>query len=133
MAGGGAVSDVRVGVVGAGAIAQVAHLPVLRKLKGVQVVGICDSDGPKARALAARFETGRAYDDIEAARRLAADCAVVTYELEHVSLELVRALDDGRVAIRPGPYALRLTQDRLAERGFLEANGAALAPWRRRP
>ncbi len=65
MSGGAAVPDIRVGVVGAGAIAQIAHLPVLRKLKGVQVVGICDNDGPKARALAARFETGTAYDDIE--------------------------------------------------------------------
>ncbi len=77
MAGGTAVSTIRVGVVGAGAIAQIAHLPVLRRLKGVQVVGICDNDGPKARALAARFETGAAYDDIEELLELARVDAVV--------------------------------------------------------
>jgi len=55
----------RVAVVGAGAITQVAHLPVLRKLKGVEVVAICDNDVPKARSLADRFEVRNAYDDME--------------------------------------------------------------------
>jgi len=55
----------RVGVVGAGAISQVAHLPVLRKLKGVEVAAICDSDFAKARALADRFQIKDAFDDVE--------------------------------------------------------------------
>lgn len=56
---------VRVGVIGAGAITQVAHLPVLRKLKGIEVVAICDTDMPKARALADRFKVPDAFSDIE--------------------------------------------------------------------
>ena len=44
----------RVGIVGGGAIAQVAHLPTLKKLKSVEVVALCDIDLPKARALANR-------------------------------------------------------------------------------
>ena len=55
----------KLGIIGAGAITQVAHLPVLRKLKGVEVVAICDTDLPKARALASRFEVRDAYSDIE--------------------------------------------------------------------
>lgn len=55
----------KVGIIGAGAITQVAHLPVLRKLKGVEVVGICDPDLPKARALADRFKVPDAFADIE--------------------------------------------------------------------
>jgi predicted dehydrogenase len=43
---------VRIGIVGAGAIAQVAHLPVVAKMRGAQLVAICDNDRPKARALA---------------------------------------------------------------------------------
>ena len=57
--------DLRVGIVGAGAIAQTAHMPVLRKLKGVQVAAICDADGAKARALAARFDISAHFTDIE--------------------------------------------------------------------
>src|SRR5690606_41327275 len=55
----------KLAIIGAGAITQVAHLPVLRKLKGVQVVAICDTDLPKARALADRFQVRAAFNDIE--------------------------------------------------------------------
>jgi len=55
----------RVGIIGGGAIAQVAHLPVLKKLKTVEVQAICDTDLPKARALADRFGVSDALDDIE--------------------------------------------------------------------
>jgi predicted dehydrogenase len=54
----------RFGIVGAGAIAQVAHLPLLSKMKDVEVVAICDTDLPKARALANRFGVANLYDDI---------------------------------------------------------------------
>ncbi len=56
---------VRVGLIGAGAIVQVAHLPVLTKLKNVEVMAICDPDLPKARALAERFHIKDVFDDIE--------------------------------------------------------------------
>ncbi|MEO5799523.1 MAG: Gfo/Idh/MocA family oxidoreductase [Gemmatimonadales bacterium] len=55
----------RLGIVGAGAIAQVGHLPVLKRVKEIDVVGICDNDLPKARALADRFGIPDAYSDIE--------------------------------------------------------------------
>lgn len=55
----------KLGIIGAGAIAQVAHLPVLRKLKGVEVVAICDTDLAKARALGNRFGIRDAFNDIE--------------------------------------------------------------------
>ncbi|HVX39016.1 MAG TPA: Gfo/Idh/MocA family oxidoreductase [Gemmatimonadaceae bacterium] len=56
---------VRIGVVGAGAIAQMAHLPVLSKMRGAQLVAICDNDRPKARALADRFGIPDTFTDIE--------------------------------------------------------------------
>ena len=39
--------DVRIAVVGTGAIAQVAHLPVLKKMRGVHVVAVAPG-GPAA-------------------------------------------------------------------------------------
>jgi hypothetical protein len=62
----GATSErLKVGIVGGGAITQVAHLPVLKKMRSVEVQAICDTDLPKARALAARFGIKDAFDDIE--------------------------------------------------------------------
>ena len=57
--------SIRIGVVGAGAIAQLTHLPVLTKMRGVQLVAVCDNDRPKARALADRFSVPDVCTDIE--------------------------------------------------------------------
>ena len=56
---------VRIGVVGAGAIAQLTHLPLLSKMRGAKLVAVCDNDRPKARALADRFDIDDTYTDIE--------------------------------------------------------------------
>lgn len=74
----------KVGVVGGGAIAQIAHLPVLRKMKGVQVVAVCDADQPKARAIADRFGVPDAYDDIEDLLRYSELDAVVICTPNHL-------------------------------------------------
>jgi predicted dehydrogenase len=58
-------NPVRLGIIGAGAIVQVAHLPVLRRLKTVDLVALCDTDLPKARALAERSQVPNVYDDFE--------------------------------------------------------------------
>lgn len=58
-------NPLRVGIIGSGAIVQVAHLPTLRKLKSVEVRAICDTDLLKARAIADRFGVKNAFDDIE--------------------------------------------------------------------
>ncbi len=45
---------VRVGLVGAGAIAQITHLPTYASIRGVEVVALCDPQRGKATQLAAR-------------------------------------------------------------------------------
>ncbi len=69
------------------------------------------------------------YDDVAAALRLAEASSVVTYELEHIAARVGRSVADVR-PLRPSLRALEVTQDRLAERRFLEGAGAPVAPWR---
>jgi predicted dehydrogenase len=57
--------SVKIGIVGAGAIAQLAHLPVLAKMRGAELTAVCDNDRPKARALADRFSVPDVFTDIE--------------------------------------------------------------------
>lgn len=54
----------RLGIVGAGAIVQVGHLPALKRVKEIEVVGLCDNDLAKARALAERFNIPNVHSDI---------------------------------------------------------------------
>ena len=93
-------------------------------------IDVLDPDGHAPAASVADAVEVAAYDDVAAAQRLAARCSVITYELEHVGPAVVAALDDRRRPIRPGPYPLKLTADRLAERRFVEANEGRVAEWR---
>ena len=56
---------VRLALIGAGAIAQTAHIPVLAKMRGAELVALCDNDGAKAGALASRFGVRDVFTDIE--------------------------------------------------------------------
>lgn len=58
-------TPLRVGVLGLGAIAQTAHLPVLSKMRGVQLAALCDNDAAKARSLAQRFGVRDICTDVE--------------------------------------------------------------------
>lgn len=115
-----------IGILGGGQLGRMLGLAA-RELGFRIVVLDPDPDCP-ARAIADRVEVA-GYDDVAGALRLAEDCAVVTYELEHVAAAVVEAVLAVR-PVRPGIAALRVTQDRLAERAFLEANGAPVVPWR---
>jgi predicted dehydrogenase len=99
---------IRIAVVGAGGIAQVAHLPVLRKISGVEIVAICDNDLSKAQALAARFDVKSTYDDIEEVLRYAEADAVVICTPNHLhEIHVVAALSGGVHVLCERPLALR--------------------------
>ncbi|MBA3645590.1 MAG: Gfo/Idh/MocA family oxidoreductase [Gemmatimonadaceae bacterium] len=76
--------DVRIGLVGAGAIAQLAHLPVLSKIKGAQLVAIADNDEVKARALAERMGIPDVFTDLEEMLELHEVDAVVLATPNHL-------------------------------------------------
>ena len=54
-------SVVRIGLVGAGYIAEEVHLPVLKSLDGVEVVAICDLDLQKAQLISRKFGVENVY------------------------------------------------------------------------
>ena len=54
----------RVGIVGAGGVAQAFHLPVLEQTEAAQIMWICDTHLPRARELARRFRVPEVFDDI---------------------------------------------------------------------
>ncbi|WP_230480976.1 5-(carboxyamino)imidazole ribonucleotide synthase [Sphingomonas sp. Leaf21] len=68
------------------------------------------------------------YDDTTALAALAAACDVVTYEFENIDVAPVEWLAE-RVPVHPAPAALRVAQDRIAEKRFVEKVGGRPAPW----
>ena len=116
-----------IGILGGGQLGRMIGLAG-REL-GYRIAVLDPDEHAPAAAIADSIEVA-AYNDVAAALRLAARCAVITYELEHIGSGVVAALDDRRRPIRPGPYPLKLTADRLAERRFVEANAGQVAEWR---
>jgi predicted dehydrogenase len=56
---------VRIGVLGTGAVSQIVHLPILSERADVEVVAVSDTDVPKAKAIAARFNVKHVVTDHE--------------------------------------------------------------------
>ncbi len=73
--------------------------------------------------------TRAAYMDLAALDRFAAAVDVVTYEFENVDLACVEHLAE-TVSVRPGARSLKVAQDRLAEKAFVEKLGGSPAPFR---
>ena len=73
--------------------------------------------------------TVAAYDDETALAAFADAVDVVTYEFENVPAATAEFLA-ARKPLRPGANALAVSQDRLAEKGFLASKNIPVAPWR---
>jgi 5-(carboxyamino)imidazole ribonucleotide synthase len=73
--------------------------------------------------------TRAGYDDFDALDRFAAGVDVVTYEFENIDVAAVERVARA-VPVRPGAAALRVSQDRVAEKQFVAGLGGRPAPFR---
>lgn len=62
------------------------------------------------------------WDDIEAAKRLAAGADAVTLEIEQIGVEALRAVA-GLAPLRPGVEPIRIVQDKILQKEWLAAAG----------
>ncbi|HEX5831916.1 MAG TPA: Gfo/Idh/MocA family oxidoreductase, partial [Gemmatimonadaceae bacterium] len=121
---------IRVAVIGAGAIAQLAHLPLLAKMKGFELVALCDNDSAKARALADRFGIPDTFTDLEEALGYEQLDAVVIATPNHLhEPHVLSALAAGCHVLCERPFALTsrgveriLTAAQRADRSVIVAN-----------
>jgi len=115
-----------IGIIGGGQLGRMSARAAARL--GYRCHILADAPGGPAELVSAGATIGP-YDDPETLRAFASQVDVVTFEFENVSaagLELLASLKP----VRPSPAVLRLSQDRAAEKGFVNALGIATAPWR---
>jgi 5-(carboxyamino)imidazole ribonucleotide synthase len=114
-----------IGILGGGQLGRMLSVAAARL--GYRTHIFEPSANPPASHVADRVTTA-AWDDVDAIRAFAAAVDVVTYEFENVptaSLDAIEAL----CPIRPNRRALAVSQDRVAEKTFLNGLGLATAPW----
>ncbi len=114
---------VRIGMLGGGQLGRMMALAAARL--GLSVHVYCPDPASPAFDVAP-FRSIADYDDEAALAAFADQVDVVTYEFENVPAETAAFLN-ARVPVRPGPFALAVSQDRLTEKQFLNGLGIATA------
>jgi len=98
---------IRVGLVGVGAIAQVAHMPAYHKIDGIDVVALADSDVKKVNVVAERYGIKKISRDYE---ELISDSEIDVIDVctpNHLHSEVVtKALEGGKDVICEKPLSL---------------------------
>ena len=107
-----------VGMVGGGQLARMTAQAAIGLGIGFRV--LADSPSDSAAQVAAGTQLGD-YRSLADLRDFAAGCDVLTFDHEHVPTAHLAALEEAGVQVRPGPAALRLTQDKRAMRERLTA------------
>lgn len=115
-----------IGIIGGGQLGRMTALAAAAL--GYRVHIFCpEPDSPAAQVAAAA--TVADYEDETALAAFAKSVDVATYEFENIPHPGIAALAR-LVPVHPGPEVLRLTQDRVQEKAFLNRIGIATAPWR---
>ena len=100
-------STVRIGLIGAGAIAQIVHLPLLKEMPGARIEALCDVHDHKARALADRLSIPHVFRSDEVLLDSDTVDAVVICSPNHMhERQAIAALEAGKHVLVERPLAL---------------------------
>jgi len=115
-----------VGMVGGGQLARMTHQAAIALGQSLRVLATSPDDG--AALVAADTVIGQ-HTDLEALRRFAKGCDVVTFDHEHVPGDHIRALEADGVTIHPSSDALVHAQNKRVMRDRLTAMGVPSPAW----
>ncbi|MGB8900982.1 MAG: 5-(carboxyamino)imidazole ribonucleotide synthase [Methylocella sp.] len=121
------VPGATIGILGGGQLGRMLALAAA-KLGLKTHVYAQDPESPAFDVASAR--TLAPYEDELTLAEFAGTVELVTFEFENIPSRTAAILADSCV-VRPGPEALTVCQDRLAEKEFLAAAGIAAAPYMR--
>jgi 5-(carboxyamino)imidazole ribonucleotide synthase len=114
-----------IGLVGGGQLGRMSALAAARLGYRCHIL-TRETDSPAAQV--SHAVTISDYSQPVALRAFAAAVDVISFEFENVSAEGLDLLASLR-PVRPSPSVLRISQDRIDEKVFLNGAGVATAPW----
>lgn len=114
-----------IGILGGGQLGRMLSVAAARL--GFRTHIYDPSTNPPAGHVAEQV-TSSSYEDRMSLTRFAQSVDVVTYEFENIPTNALDILESLR-PIRPGREALRVSQDRLTEKDFLQKIGLKTAPY----
>ena len=114
-----------IGIVGGGQLGRMSAMAAARLGYRCHIL-TPDPDSP-ASHVAAGVTLGD-YEDPAALRDFALHADVITFEFENVSAEGLDLLASIK-PVHPSPAILRISQERIVEKSFINRAGVATAPW----
>jgi len=115
-----------IGLVGGGQLGRMSALAAARLGYRCHIL-TRETDSPAAQVSAG--VTISDYTDPESLRAFAAAVDVISFEFENISAEGLDLLESLK-PVRPSPSILRISQDRIVEKSFVNGLGVRTAPWR---
>jgi len=115
-----------IGIVGGGQLGRMSALAAARL--GYRCHVLTDGPNSPAAQVASSITVGD-YNDLAALELFSESCDVISFEFENIDaagLELLRR----HRPVRPSPEILRIAQDRVTEKSFLNGIDIPTAPWR---
>jgi 5-(carboxyamino)imidazole ribonucleotide synthase len=114
-----------IGIVGGGQLGRMSALAAARLGYRCHIL-TPETDSPASQVSARTFLGD--YEDPALLEAFALSVGVITFEFENVSAAGLDLLASIR-PVRPSPAVLRISQDRVIEKSFLNHAGAPTAPW----
>jgi len=114
----------RVGVIGAGQLARMMTVPAINL--GLDIKVLAEAEG--ASASLATTVVGD-YTQLEVVKKFAKTVDVITFDHEHVPLEILQALEAKGVSVQPPSKALAFAQNKLHMRQRLSALNLPMPDW----
>ena len=115
----------RVGAIGGGQLARM--MGDAAAAAGVEFSVLAESEGSSAHAFA---NTVGDYNQLAVVERFAETVDVITFDHEHVPLDVLRALEANSVSVQPPSKALAFAQNKLKMRQRLSALNLPMPVWR---
>lgn len=115
----------RVGAIGGGQLARM--MGDSAALAGVDFAVLAEAEGSSAQAFAS---TTGDYNQLSVVEQFAKTVDVITFDHEHVPLEVLRALEADSVSVQPPSKALAFAQNKLKMRQRLSTLNLPMPVWR---
>lgn len=114
-----------IGILGGGQLGRM--FTIAARTMGYEVIVVDPDPNSPAGQLATRHICAN-YDDPAAITHIINDCDVVTTEFENIPATLLEQLA-ANCPVRPGAFAVTITQDRIHEKNFLAEQDIPTAPF----
>ena len=115
-----------IGIVGGGQLGRMSALAAARL--GYRCHILTDDPESPAAQVASSITVGD-YNDLQALEEFSESCEIISFEFENIDAAGLELLAQHR-PVRPSSEILRIAQDRIAEKSFLNRAGIPTAPWR---